>query len=228
MDNLIRHRAVVQNTGTRCAVVFRELPGDSEHCLVIESDSLPEIYRDEVNSVINKEGQKTKDLYEVLNISVMPTGENMLRALHEHKLLLRKETSNIMMQVTSSDTIRLDKLNDQLRALTDGATIKQPTDIQAKLNPYEEVNDAIQNEDSMNIAKNLLVQANDLEHEVSKKRERAYALRPELKPQATPLTEAEDSFVFTVNVKNRSEREVVQELKKFIKSMPTVDTTKGE
>jgi len=207
MADIIRHKGYIQNTGTRCAVVFRELPGDPDHCLILESDSLPEVYRDEVAKVVSKEGQRTKDLYEALN---------MLSALHNHGLLRRKSTNEIVMQVTNSDTIRLDKLNDQLRALTDVSTVKQPQNIQTKLNPYEEVNDNVSEADSMNIAKNLLVQANDLELEVNRKRERAYTLRPEL----APVVQEEQTVPtqFTVNVLEVNEKEAVAQLRAFFKA----------
>ena len=214
MADIIRHRGHIHNTGTRCAVVFRELPNDQDHCLIIESDSLPEVYRDEVAAVINKEGQRTKDLYEALNSAYMPTGEHMLTALHTHKLLKRKETKEIVMQVTSSDTIRLDKLNEQLRALTDSAsTVAQPKDIQAKLNPYEEINDIETSEDAMNVAKNLLIQANDLEQEVQKKRDRAYALRPELKPQESTT----DTNIFTIDLNEVQEKDAIANLKRIFR-----------
>lgn len=218
MAEIIRHKGYIQATGTRCAVVFRELPGDTEHCLILESDSLPEVYRDEVAKVVAKEGQKTKDLYEALNMQIMPTGENMLSALHNHRLLRRKATNEIVMQVTNNDTIRLDKLNDQLRALTDVSTVKQPQDIQAKLNPYEEVNDNVTEADAMNIAKNLLVQANDLELEVQKKRDRAYTLRPELRPVQDDGSEGESKTVFILETEGLTEKDALAQLKVFLKN----------
>lgn len=213
MSDIVRHKGYITNTGTRCSVVFRELPGDPEHCLIIESDSLPEVYRDAVAQVVSREGQNTKDLYEALNQAMMPTGENMLTALHSHRLLKRRETTEITMVPTASYKVRLDELNKQLNAITEVSSIKQPESLQKKLNPFESVAEEVNEADGLNIAKNLLIQASDLIKEAERKRERAFLLRPEMKPAEAEKT----SSVIEIDIKNMSQKDALAKIKEAFK-----------
>jgi hypothetical protein len=179
--SIVRHKGSIIGTGTRCTVVFRELPGDTGHCLIIEADSLPEVYRDAVARVTSNEGQATNDLCDILNRNVMPTGENMLGALHKYGLLKKRKVQDIMMHPDGNMQIRLDELNKQLAELSHISTTKQSSTLQDKYNPYEESSAIINESDSINIAQRLIKEAAEYESEATRKRERAYTLRPELK-----------------------------------------------
>ena len=41
--------------GTRLVVVFREIPDDEEHCLVVETDSLSDMYHDQLLQEVDRD-----------------------------------------------------------------------------------------------------------------------------------------------------------------------------
>ncbi len=180
-QRITRHIGTVQGLGSRAIVVFREIPDDSDHCLVLMADSLPEVYRDAVSNVVSGvRGQSTADLYEVLHAETMPTGEPMLMALHNGKFLQRYPTSKVTMHPTRTDTIRLDELNEHLRTVKAEAAGEQTGDIQKKFNPYQDKAEELDVADAQNIAQRLITEAEDLRTEAKRKEERALKLRPEL------------------------------------------------
>ena len=84
----IKHVGTHKGTNTRLSVVFLRLPDEPDNALVVFSDSLPDKYHDDFMSALeSKEGQSSKELYEVLSRRVMWNGNNMLETLHQEGLL---------------------------------------------------------------------------------------------------------------------------------------------
>lgn len=225
MSKITRHIGSYTNTGTRVIVVFREIPEDEGHCLVIESDSLPEFYRDAVSHVVSHGGQGTKDLYEVLHRETMPNGANMLQALHDHRLLHRVPTANVNMHPTRDYTVRLDELNTQLRAvdeLDDNAT---PSDIQKKFNPYKEKAEALNEADANNIAVRLIQEADEYKAEAQRKLERAFELRPELQEQYAEHSDASTDEPKALNVADLEDNEALVIMNELLERFPVEPET---
>ena len=98
MSTLMRHVGKIGNTGSRVIVVFRELPDDASSCLVVESDRLPEIYHQNMMTIVNsKEAQDTMDLHDVLARRTFGTGEPVLQTLHGKQLLRKEPVANVVM-----------------------------------------------------------------------------------------------------------------------------------
>lgn len=220
MSNITRHIGSYTNTGTRVIVAFRELPDEPGACLVIESDSLPEFYRDAVSHVVSHSGQSTKDLYEVLHRETMPNGENMLQALHTHKCMRKVPTDRVNMHPTRDYTVRLDELNEQLRAHDAGETSQVSGDIQKKFNPYQAKAESLNEADSHNIAARLLQDADDLRTEAERKVERALALRPELAESQRPGEQPK-----SINVDDIDDAEAMVILSELLERFPIVPET---
>ena len=229
--DITRHLGTIHATGTRCVVVFRELPGETQNCLVYEADSLPEFYRDAISRVVMTEGQRTRDLYEVLSRNQFSDGTVMLNALHRHGFLHKRGTHEIMMNITRDATIRLDQLNEQIREQdAEHQAQASTTDIQKKFNPLE---DDVELE-TATIAEKLLKEATKLEMEARSKRKRAHTLDPSIAVEGTkypidvdalPMEEAVDLLgllndkfgvlpkgVVAVDL-NKSQRQVLEEVK---------------
>lgn len=207
-----KHKGSIINSGTRCVVVFRELPKDEKNCLVVMTDSLPEIYRDAFDSVVTGEGQNTVDLYEVLNRNIMPTGENMLSALHRYGYLVVKKTTEVIMHLDSLVTINLQDLNDQIRKSNQSRAIVEKSDIQSKLNPFDSIDGQISldGDETKGIAEKVLKEANDLKTKSEMYFERAYKLDPSLKPAEIENSDIDNSVVITKGVPLK---DLTQELK---------------
>ena len=229
---ITRHLGTLTATGSRCVVVFRELPGEPQTCLVFESDSMPEYYREPMMTVILNEGQRHRELFEVLHRNHFSNGQVMLTAIHNLGYLRPKKTSDVMMELSGNTRIRLDELNDQLRELDAEAKKEEvkTDDIQAKFNPMAENTAA----EEATVAGKLLREAEKLELEAASKRKRAHTLDPSIAVEGTkypidvdalPMEEAVDLLgllndkfgvlpkgVVAVDL-NKSQRQVLEEVK---------------
>lgn len=229
---ITRHLGTLTATGSRCVVVFRELPGEPQTCLVFESDSMPEYYREPMMTVILNDGQRHRELFEVLHRNHFSNGQVMLTAIHNLGYLRPKPTSDVMMELGGNTRIRLDELNDQLRELDAEAKKEEvkTDDIQAKFNPMAENTAA----EEATVAGKLLREAEKLELEAASKRKRAHTLDPSIAVEGTkypidvdafPMEEAVDLLgllndkfgvlpkgVVAVDL-NKSQRQVLEEVK---------------
>ncbi len=105
--------------GSRLVVVFREIPDAEDHCLVVLSDSLMEMYHDQLMREVNsKEAQATVDLFEVLERRTFGDGLQMLNALHTKGLLHKYPVSEIEMQPMPNRLVALSIVNEQIKSGT--------------------------------------------------------------------------------------------------------------
>lgn len=186
MIQIKRHVGKLVNTGTRVYVVFRKLPDEPENCLVVELDRLPDMYQENLKSIVeSREGQQTVDLHEVLNKRLMGDGQPALQLLHNRRFLRKVPISTVLMQPHLNQTVSLAMINNQIDKVTeanaDPVLVDLNQSIDVEMTPKEQ-------------AEALLVQARLLDEEATSKRNLAYSLAPELKPgkgRPTELTEEE-------------------------------------
>lgn len=132
-----KHIGTLVDTGSRVFVIFRQLPNDPNMCLVVYRDSIPEIYSYAVGRFVMEDGQHTttEDLADVMDArGIMPTGENMLTALHNKGLLVPKPTENVLMWLDEQNSIKLDVLN---KNWGDAIAPKKPTKEVTDFNPFD-------------------------------------------------------------------------------------------
>lgn len=118
-----RHLGSIKNTGSDVIVVFRTLPDEPDHCLVLFRDSIPEVYSHKILTFVNGMGQRSVDLFEVMHEAGLLEGQNMLSTLYKHNMLKKYKTSDIVMRPGGTQTIRLDELNkiiEDERKMSDG------------------------------------------------------------------------------------------------------------
>lgn len=176
IEGLKKHAGQLSNTGVRVAVVFRKLPNDESHCLIVETERLPDSYHDYmIQSLNSKEAAETNDFYEVLNRRNFPDGLNCLTALHQRGFLRKEPVSNVTMLPLPGQAVPLALINATIDKKVDEYLAKQnPSQAPAK-EPEPLI-------DPLTLAKGLLIQAEMLEKDAAAKREEAYTLAPELKP----------------------------------------------
>lgn len=185
MSKIMRHVGQ-DHLGHRLVVVFRELPEDPEHCLVVESSTLPDMYHDNLMNVIESdEAQQTVNLYEVLNRRVFGDGQHMLNALHNRGLLKKLSVDQVFLIPMPNRKLPLREANQAIS----GQPVQQP----AAQNPVEpqaqpEVAPVPVAEQDPNKAQalGLMEQARLLEADAKRYREQAYALDPALKAGGRP------------------------------------------
>lgn len=108
----LKHVGRVRATGKRCIVAYRTLPGESNSCLIVPTESLPDAYHDAIiNLVESAAGQSSYEFAEAMARSTFPDGSTMLAALHTQRRLVKVLTSEIEMTPVPSVAILLSELN---------------------------------------------------------------------------------------------------------------------
>ena len=121
MATLLKH---VGRYGEKpCLVVFRELPGEQDHCLIVQTDLLDSRQHDDLmNVVTSAEGQQSNDISQVLHRRQFTDGSNMLSALHYGKKLQKVPVSHVSLTPLPNQRIELAEVNKELRKIEGGYT----------------------------------------------------------------------------------------------------------
>ena len=198
----VKHVGQVANTGLKCVVVFREIYDengnvtDPNHCLIVETERLPDMEHDDIVRVVESDSAQTANqFYEIAHRSMFSDGINMLTKLHNRGYLKKYPTNQILMTPNSSTSVALSEVNEIIRKQSTGMsesdirnsmvddTDKPPrnhtTSQQTAPAPKAEAGVL----DDKDIAKNMLSQADTYEAEVKRLREEAYNMAPDLKPK---------------------------------------------
>lgn len=193
IEGLKKHAGQLANTGVRVAVVFRKLPNDDTHCLIVETERLPDSYHDYVIQCLNsKEAKETNEFYEVLNRRTFPDGLNCLTALHQRGHLRKEPVANVTMLPLPGQAVPLALINATIDKKVDEyianqAKPKTTADIISDVRSEAEKKASAEGvaarmQDPSAIARGLILQAELMEAEATAKREEAYALDPESRP----------------------------------------------
>lgn len=190
-----KHVGKLANTQKKVVVVFRELPDDPKHCLVVDIDALADWMHDDVINAVEAPGaQASPNFYEYAERTVMADGTNMLQTLYKTGRLMKQATDNVLMTPNAEIAVGLTEINNIVREETNNAPIvAPPTDEtpmagkevkpdQAAPAPIAEVAKPGETLDDTQMAKNLLAQAKSFESEAKNLKAQAYELAPGLKP----------------------------------------------
>ncbi len=108
----LKHVGRIVSTGRKCLVAYRTLPGESDHCLVVQTENLPdEQHNALINLVESGSGQESGEFAEVLARANFPDGSIMLAALHTQGKLTKVPTSQGEMLPNFNVKINLAELN---------------------------------------------------------------------------------------------------------------------
>jgi len=201
----MKHVGQVANTGMKCVVVFREIydergnVSDPNHCLVIETERLPDMEHDDVVRVVESPaGQEAGQFYEIAHRSMFSDGINMLTKLHNRGYLRKYPTDQIVLTPNSSTRVKLSEVNEIIRKQSTGMSeqdirnsMVDDTDgaprTTTSLSPSQTIDQAVPSQepvmDDTALAQSMLAQAETYEAEVKRLREEAYTMAPDLKPK---------------------------------------------
>lgn len=190
--------------GTRVVVVFREIPDDEAHCLCVETDSLPDMYGEQLMREVNgRDGQGTVDLYEILQRRSFGDGGQMLNTLHSRGFIKKYPVEQIEMVPMSNRPVALSIINEQIKTGKIQSEIES-TEVVAELPDtgagvsvdtetgivqpvvIEPVKIGEGEDPTKAAAESKLLQARLMEEDAKKMREEAYALDPALKKGGRP------------------------------------------
>jgi len=200
MSRNIKHVGQLVNTQKKVVVVFRELPDDADHCLVVDTDALPDCMHDNIITAVESPGaQACANFYEYAERTVFTDGTNMLQTLHQTNRLQHQKTSNVVMTPNNTVQISLDELNSIIREQTDGEPVVSPPEDQLGMagQESETLTESTAPEmpsvanpdpgpveiDDVDMAQTLIAQADQFAAEAERLRQQAYELNPDLKPK---------------------------------------------
>lgn len=108
----MKHVGKMKNNGAKVAIVYRTLPGDPYHALVVGTTQLGASYHDALMSILqDPSGQAANELADILSVRSFPDGSNMLQWLHLRGQLKKVPTNNVLVTPTPNDSVPLDELN---------------------------------------------------------------------------------------------------------------------
>jgi hypothetical protein len=132
MPQFIKHVGQVDATGKKCVVVFREVPGEENSCLVVETESLPQQYHDDLMTAVESDSaQEDMDFFKFASRSTFHDGRNMLEAMHLSGWLRKISSGDVTMLPTREVSIKLKELNQQIANLNPNAGRTTSGDISA-------------------------------------------------------------------------------------------------
>ena len=193
MSRFLKHVGKNQY-GSKVVIVFRELPDDPEHCLVVETQTLNEMYHDNLMRTLESNAaQDTVDLYEVLSRSMFGDGGQMLNTLHQRGLLRKYKIDDINVEPMPNRSAPLRTVNEQIRlgkgeeAMPSHAEtldkVVSDTGVSVDTSPKVEVGSE---EQQKSLAESKLLQARLMEEDAKNLRDEAYKLDPDLKKGGRP------------------------------------------
>lgn len=104
-----------------CVVIFRELPGEPEYCLIVQTDTLDSRHHDDLMNVVQSiEAQESNEISEVLHRRQFTDGSNMLSSLHYSKKLQKVPVNHVSLTPTPSQKISLSEVNAELNKIKGG------------------------------------------------------------------------------------------------------------
>lgn len=109
----IKHVGRIKGTNDKVAVVYRTIPGDSKSALVIRTSKLGEADHDGLMRIIESgEAQGANELYEALERSPLPDGQNALPKFFKNGNLEKVSTEEVEMLPNAQSVIQLNELNN--------------------------------------------------------------------------------------------------------------------
>ena len=201
----MKHIGRVSTTGIKCVVVFREIydkdgnVDDPTHCLVVETERLPDMEHDDVVRVVESDaGQEASQFYEIAARSMFSDGRPMLQALHNAGRIKKYKTDLIELTPNASTVVKLSEVNEimkkQATGMSDSDIVNSMVDDtdspprnHTSLSQSQTINEAVNTTetalDNNALAQQMLTQALTYEQEVKRLREEAYSMSPDLKPK---------------------------------------------
>ena len=208
MAQFIKHVGI-NGQGKKCVVVFRELPGDSDSALVIQTETLPTLYHDDLISAIeNVNCQDSMEPSEYLFRQSFHDGANMLNTLHQKGWMVKVPTKSVMMTPRPGVSINLVDLNRELTQIKreQNATGTRSTDVTSNA-PAATPPGIITDE---SLAAKYRSQANGFEVEARKLREEAEKLDPKGAVAVAPVNPIQSTTATSEIKKGRGRPAKVQ------------------
>jgi hypothetical protein len=187
-----RHVGKIANTDQRCIVAWMQIPNREDHALCIPTDNLPPRLEHAVMQVLeSQEGQSEEILANILNRRKMPDVPNrtLLEALHVGNHMVAVPVTQVIMFPRPNMPFPLADILRQQGKFQNQQVTAEERFAKDKFNSHAHNLASLSGEQRNAMARNLLIDAELLEKDVILKREKAYELAPDLRPQTIKMVE---------------------------------------
>jgi hypothetical protein len=200
---MLKHVGKVSATQEKVVVIFREIPEDTNNCLVVLSKELGDNDHDELMaSVESADGQQSDHLGTVISTRMNRAGRPLLESLHRGGKLKKFLTTEIMLTPRTNSEVLLSEVNDILRGqqrgkgevdFTGNADLANSSSQPARVQSIQQPSAAQATDNNLlsdaDLAKSLVNQATLLKEEADKLMADAAEYDPSLsKPTAKKAT----------------------------------------
>lgn len=210
-QKMYKHVGRIKNTETRCVIVFPQLPDDKNKALVVSTENIPDRLHEELMGIVENSGQQTNKLYDLLGrtMSQSYNSASVLEVLYKQNYLIPIDVDNIQLSPFPNRYVELrevidanggDLFKDNNKETDENreAVEKQSKEAFNRIVENQKVDKHQESEQS---AKNYLIQADMLESDAQKLREKAFSISPHLKHDFQPKeTISEEQHVETVEI----------------------------
>lgn len=126
---MLKH--VGKHSNKKIVLIYRQIPGEEHMCLLVYSDTLPQLLHDEVMACLESAvGQQAEELSNALFRVTMKNGLNCLEVLHAQGYLKKVNTNQVIITPNAKSSVRLDELNSILNEMKTGEeAIKRLADL---------------------------------------------------------------------------------------------------
>ena len=170
----MKHIGKQISTQDKVVVLFREVPGEPDNCLVVKTRSLGEVDHDDLMSTLEGlEGQQANSLADILGHKMNRAGRPILESLHRTRKIMKLPTNDVALTPDASNSVALNEVNDAIKANQVGSDTGSPA-VVAQQSQTEDGGTMTDNQ----IAESLNNQASMMEAEAARLREEAAELAP--------------------------------------------------
>lgn len=111
----LKHVGRFASNQRKLIVAYRTLPGDSEHCVVVQTENLDAAEHDAlIQAVESNAGQNADEFATAMARVQLPDGRNMLKGFHATGKMLRVPTNTVEMTPDNKTKVMLDVLNQTI------------------------------------------------------------------------------------------------------------------
>ena len=170
----MKHVGKQISTQDKLVVLFREVPGEPDNCLVVKTRSLGENDHDSLMAVLEGlEGQQANVLADVLHRHMNRSGHTILEALHRDRKIMNLPPNDVALTPDASNSVALNEVNDAIRANEVGSDTGGPATVAQQT---QTTDDGMMSDKQ--IAESLNNQATMMEAEAARLRAEANELSP--------------------------------------------------
>ena len=112
-----------------CVVLYREVPGEPDFALIVQTTNLPDAQHDALMNIVQSaEAQEANEVSEVLDRRQFSDGSNMLQQLHFDKRIEKVSVDLVSLTPTPSNSISLAEVNAEIRKIANNSNPPLKTD----------------------------------------------------------------------------------------------------